>query len=357
MKQPVTVCMEKPVLSSPETQIAILANSLVRDKKPTVIPVFFSFFACPFRCIFCAQTAQTGQNELPERRIVPHLIHVLRQALSRNPSLDEVALYGGTFTMWPISLQIECLRLIRRLCGPAVRIRCSTRPDALPPALLRRLATEGMTLIEVGVQTFSDGALAAVRRGYDGDGARRGCREVLAAGLELGIQLMPGLPGGTREDFLADVRAALALGACCLRFYPCLVMSGTQLADWWRQGRYAPWKVADAVAALGRGLALAWAADVPVIRIGLAPGPDLQAAILDGPWHPSLGSLVQAEALACLVEDRAGGRAPRSLHLPAACRGFMGAADSPVRRRLAGAGLFNTDIVWHDGRGAWLKFG
>jgi histone acetyltransferase (RNA polymerase elongator complex component) len=349
--------MEKPVLSSPETKIAILANTLIRNKKPTVIPAFFSFFACPFRCIFCAQTAQTGQDELSEHQIVPHLARVLQQALSRNPSPDEVALYGGTFTMWPISLQIECLRLIRRLCGKTVRIRCSTRPDALRPEILHRLAAEGMTLIEVGVQTFSDGALAAVRRGYDGDGARRGCREVLAAGLELGIQLMPGLPGGTREDFLEDVRAALALGACCLRFYPCLVMSGTELADWWRQGRYAAWGLEDTVAVLGRGLALAWAAGVPVIRVGLAPGPALRAAILDGPWHPSLGSLVQAEALACLVEDRADGRAPRSVHLPAACRGFMGAADSPVRRRLAGAGLFNADIVWHDDSGAWLEFG
>jgi histone acetyltransferase (RNA polymerase elongator complex component) len=310
---------------------------------------------CPGRCVFCAQNLQTGQRQAVAERVLAHLRDVLR-SLPEDGAPCDIAFYGGAFTLWPPALQLDCLRVIRQRCGASVFARCSTRPDALDHAWLEQLHGHGMRLIELGVQSFDDAALSAAERGYAGSAAVEGCRRVRAAGLACGVQLMPGMPGVDPDVFLRDVAVALAEGAACLRFYPCLVLEGTRLADWWREGRFTPWDMDTTVRVLGRALAMAWAAQTPVIRMGLAPGRELEAAVLAGPWHPSLGSLVQAEAMAVTVESLAAGFRPVALRLPAACRGFMGGRDKPIWERLSRIGLFRDAVLWHDDRRGELVF-
>ena len=346
--------MEFADLSSLTRQTVKFFTGIRLEKKTPVIPVFFPFMGCPHRCLFCAQTAQTGQSALSPDAAGARLAAVAPD-LARRHSPYEVAFYGGTFTLWPQTLQGACLHVARS--NPhCVAARCSTRPDAVEPGDLRRLRRCGLSLIELGVQSFDDAALHAVQRGYTGASALAACGRVREAGCALGVQLMPGMPGVTPEIFLRDVAQALAAGASCLRFYPCLVLAQTPLAELWQQGRYTPWDLETTIRTLGQALALTWAAEVPVIRMGLATSPGLDDAILAGPRHPSLGSLVQAEALAHTVEELTAARRPRTLHLPRQCQGFVGGADSPVRQRLARAGLFSSDVLWHDSDRAMLIF-
>jgi len=347
--------METADLSSPSRQTVKFFTGIREKKKYSVIPVFFPFMGCPGRCVFCAQSIQTGQSPDLAGRALEHLRAVLR-ALPGDGSACDVALYGGTFTLWPSALQLDCLRLIRRLGGASVSVRCSTRPDALDVIWLEQLREHGLGLVEVGVQSFDDAALRTVARGYTGAEAVAGCRRVRATGLTCGVQLMPGMPGVGPDVFLHDVAVALAEGAACLRFYPCLVLEGTRLADWWREGRYTPWDVDTTVRVLGQALAMAWAAEVPVIRVGLAPGLELEAAVLAGPWHPALGSLVQAEALAWTLESLAADSHPEALYLPTACRGFMGGRNGRIWERLSRIGLSKNAVLWHDDRYGSLVF-
>ena len=76
----------------------------------------------------------------------------------------------------------------------------------------------GIDLVELGIQSFDDKALSLSRRGYTGKDAEAGCLAVTEAGLRLGIQLLPGMPGSSPDIFLADVRKALSLSPACLRF-------------------------------------------------------------------------------------------------------------------------------------------
>jgi Histone acetyltransferase len=327
-----------------------------------IVPFFFPFMGCEERCIFCAQHRQSGAVPLQESEVLEQV----KTRLADIPSgeLAEIAFYGGSFTLWSRSVQHACLEAVAAL-GHS-RVRCSTRPaafsgrgearDPLDPAWLEHLYGLGMRCIELGIQSFDDAALRNARRGYAGSDALRGCGVVLTAGMHLGVQLMPGMPGVTPAVFLRDVATALGAGARFVRFYPCLVIEGTPLAALWRAGRFTPWDLETTVDTLAEALVMCWDADVPVIRMGLAPGEDLANSVLAGPWHPSLGSLVQAEALGVQVARHMQGRERAALALPRRCQGFAGDKRAGLRRRWRQLGISSEQVTWHDGREGVLHF-
>jgi len=261
----------------------------------------------------------------------------------------ELAYYGGTFTAlpspWPerfLDLAAE-LRTLGRVC----RVRCSTRPDAVTPALLASLRARGLDLIELGVQSFSDAALAASRRGYDGATALAACRMVRAAGLGLGVQLLPGMPGmeGPQglKAFARDIATVTGLAPESapelVRLYPCLVLEGTELAGLWRAGSFTPWTLPDTVDALARALRSLWAAGIPAARLGLAEQAGL--AVLAGPRHPAIGQMARARALLLHVRGLlAALPAPAStLYVPKRWQGEVLGQGNALRAEYAGLGL------------------
>ncbi len=319
-----------------------------------IIPVFLPFLGCPGHCVYCAQDRQTGEGASEN---VCDILEKACAATSEMPPCRpgegrELAFYGGTFTAIPPSDRKSCLDFLCRLRreGRITRARCSTRPDALAPEVLEELRQNGVDLVELGIQSFDDDALALSRRGYSGRAAEEGCRKVLEAGLALGVQLLPGMPGSTPDVFLADVKKALSLSPSCLRFYPCLVPEGTVLARWYREGRYAPWTTEETVKTLGEALRLAWQADVSVIRLSVAPEPAFDATLLAGPRHPALGALIQAEALLLSAEDAVHrlGHAPVRLTLPRFCQGFMYGDKGTLKARWQSLGLTPENIVFDE---------
>lgn len=355
---PVTMSNHFTKFSDATESIRIVPHLPLKERH-AVIPFFLPFAGCPHRCLFCDQDKQTGRTAKVDTLSFSESLAKLFFNISARKRKEDTAsgnepadlgFYGGTFTLLPVERQMACLRLAAacKARGLVNRVRCSTRPDALDPAHLERLGQAGLDRVEVGVQSFADGSLAASRRGYTGEQALIGCEAVKAAGLELGIQLLPGMPGSTPESFLADVATSLALGPACLRFYPCLVIRDTPLAELWRQGRYAPWETDCAVQTLGRGLAAAWRAGIPVIRLSLAPEPALDAAVLAGPRHPALGAIIQGEALFTTLAEhiRSVGRAPDVVMLPKRCQGFFFGHQGTLRPRWKSLGVDPARVIW-----------
>ena len=332
-----------------------------QKRAKSVHPVFLPFSGCPMHCVYCAQDRQTGTDI--SGGLAPILAETESALMALPPCSEgrsrELAFYGGTFTALPAEERRACLAMLDRLreAGRVTHARCSTRPDALSPAIFDELEAHGIDLIELGIQSFDSAALAASRRGYDGGTALRACRMVQEAGFELGIQLLPGMPGSSPEVFIKDAEQALALHPSCLRFYPCLVPAGTVLARWLEEGRYSPWSLEETVATLGRALARAWQEKVPVIRLSVAPEPAFDAAVLAGPRHPALGALIQAEALLVSVQDAMQklGRTPQALLLPRSCQGFMYGERASLKHRWAALGLGPERIFFTDGEQAELR--
>ncbi|MDD4702572.1 MAG: radical SAM protein [Desulfovibrio sp.] len=344
-----------------------------RQQGHTLIPLFIPFSGCPVRCVFCAQDVQTGLAACMDAAtpaaaapVLPAstLANLLDQARENLESRSarglppaELAFYGGTFTAMPLPEQSACLDLAQEALerGWIHSFRCSTRPDCVDAPVLARLRAAGCGCVELGVQSFANEALVASKRGYDGKTALRACALVKEAGLTLGVQLLPGMPGHTPAEFLDDVPLALAAGADMLRFYPCLVLEGTALARMWRQGLYSPWGLEDTLNCLARGWLLAQKAGVPVIRMGLAPEASLDAAVLAGPVDAALGSRVMARALLLAVRQQleqmpaASTAAPaptvaaqpvlRALCVPPSCQGYVWGLRGELRLAWANLGL------------------
>jgi histone acetyltransferase (RNA polymerase elongator complex component) len=274
----------------------------------------------------------------------------LQERAARLAEAVEVAFYGGTFSGQSETIQEACLSFLKpwRDQGVVAAIRCSTRPDALSAGQLARLKDLGLGTVELGIQSFSSRALSAARRGYTGRQALDACSLVREAGLSLGVQLMPGMPGVDGAAFQADTRQALAVGAAFLRVYPCLVLEGTELARAWRKGDYAPWSLEHAVRELALALLTAGKAGIPIIRMGLPLDANFTPHILAGPAHPALGAIVQAEALHRYIHVHAGGRRVTALRLPVSCRGFFWGNGGAMCERWAALGLHKGNVVWED---------
>lgn len=374
--------------SSPESRPALpMAARDTRSRSPlsvampwpgvaprrAIVPVFLPFLGCPRRCLFCAQEAQTGRRAATGADMVA-LLAAARAMLERRAALGlapaELAFYGGTFTALPREALDRCLAFAARARGDGLipSFRCSTRPDAVDAAVLDRLAHAGCATVELGVQSFSATALALARRGYGRARARRACALVAASGLELGVQLLPGMPGVSPAEFLHDVGAALELGARALRFYPCLVLERTGLAALWRAGLFEPWELEETLETLARGWLLARRGGAAVLRMGLAPGAELARALLAGPWHPALGARVLGRALARAVRELLRGidgmRGPASdtargpgrrvlLEVPACCQGHFWGHAGELKPRWAGLGIGPEAVRYV--RGPWLR--
>lgn len=285
-----------------------------------VMPVFMPFAGCPGRCVYCAQNLATGEAMASPDKAFERCRELLAGLAERPGPARELAFYGGTFTALPSGWPERFLSLARpyKEQGLISRVRCSTRPDAVDGEILTNLKKQGLDLVELGIQSFDPEVLDAAGRGYGPETAHAAAKAVKSAGLALGVQLLPGLPGMDKAVFENDVAEAVRLEPECARLYPCQVIEGTALAEAWRAGEYSPWDLAGTIERLGAAVLEFWRAGVRVIRVGLAPEPDLDASVLAGPRHPALGQLARSRALYLHIAQKVLelGRAPEKLEIP-----------------------------------------
>jgi histone acetyltransferase (RNA polymerase elongator complex component) len=231
--------------------------------------------------------------------VLQTLTRDLETRAARGQKNLSLAFFGGTFTALQADWQSRFLDLARRFQsrGLVSHVRCSTRPDWINPDHLAWLKAQGLNMVELGVQSFSPDVLHRSERGYSGETARMACEMIDRSGLELGVQLMPGLPGSTAQSWLADVEQTRGLKPKAVRIYPCLVLRDTPLAESYHRREFRPWSLKRTIWVLGQALLIFWKEGIPVIRIGLAPEQDLITAIEAGPWHPALGQMAKSLAL------------------------------------------------------------
>ncbi len=265
--------------------------------KPLIVPFFVSHQGCPHQCIFCDQVKIAGNGNIPSAAELLGRIAAYRASGGGRPV--EVAFYGGTFTGLPESTITRLLQPLQPLLarGEIRTIRVSTRPDAVDPAIAGYLGRMGVGTVELGVQSMDDHVLALAGRGHTAGHTVEACRILKEAGLAVGMQLMPGLPGDTPEKALASLHRVLELRPGFLRIYPALVIDGTGLAALHAAGGFTPLSLDEAVCLCKIMLHAALAAEVPVIRIGLQATAEMDSpgTVLAGPYHPAFRQLVEAE--------------------------------------------------------------
>ncbi len=215
-----------------------------------------------------------------------------------------VAFFGGSFTCLPEPVQNRYLDAVQPYLqeGRIEGIQLSTRPDYIDDHILQNLKHKGVTLVELGAQSLDDEILVRSGRGHTVADVENASRLIRQHDIDLGLQMMIGLPGDTKAKALHTAEQIVAFGASCTRIYPTLVVDGTALADDYRNGRYTPLSLEEAVDWCKELYGYFQSAGVMVLRMGLHPTKDLREGehLLAGPFHVSFKELV----LTALWHDR-----------------------------------------------------
>ena len=238
---------------------------------------------CPGKCIYCPTYTATPQSYTPESPAVLRAINCeydarkqvelrLRILTKMEHPTDKVELIimGGTFLASPVDYQYEFIRdCFDALNGTQsgsleeaqrynenARHRCvglciETRPDWCRQEDIDRMLEFGATRVELGVQTLDDKIYELVGRGHKVKDVVDATRLLKEHGLKVHYHWMPGLPGSNTEHDLELSKMMFndnRFKPDGLKLYPTMVVAGTELERWQREGRYKPYDNDEMVA-------------------------------------------------------------------------------------------------------------
>jgi histone acetyltransferase (RNA polymerase elongator complex component) len=263
------------------------------------IPIFIPELACPFQCAFCNQEKISGHNLIPGDNEIIRTIQEHLNSFKEENRFVEVAYFGGSFTGIPFGQQQHFLGLVQPFIktGSVQSIRLSTRPDYIGENILTMLKKYNVGTIELGAQSLDDEVLLKSHRGHTAKQVEDASKLIHKFGFKLGLQMMIGLPGDSLEKSLFTAKKIVELGADNTRIYPALVIRDTAMHLWYKQGKYSPLSLEEAVNWTKEILPVFENAGINVIRVGLHPSEGLTdgGELIAGPFHISFKELVLTE--------------------------------------------------------------
>jgi histone acetyltransferase (RNA polymerase elongator complex component) len=268
-----------------------------KNKSPLVIPVFIMNSGCKHRCSFCNQKITAGNY--PEKITKDYFDSEVHAYLSRNKDKSkkvEIAFFGGNFTGVDAEYQENLLFWAKAFIekGLVDAIRISTRPDYISEDQLSLLRKYKVETVEIGGESFVDSVLQNAERGHSAADIEQAVTILKNNGFKTGLHLMAGLPGDTSQGFMYSIEKTVELKPDTVRIHPVLVLRGTKLADEFEAGHYNPLQLSDAVILCKMAWEKLSHAGIRIIRMGVQTTPEMETegAIVAGPVHPALGTLV-----------------------------------------------------------------
>ena len=280
--------------------------------KHSNISIFIPHVGCPHQCSFCDQRTISGAQHLPDGDEVRA---VCEKALAevRSPEDTEIAFFGGSFTAIPRDYMTELLDAAKDFVGAGKfrGIRCSTRPDCIDFDVLGILARSGVTAIELGAQSMSGRVLEMNERGHSAEDVENAAAMIKQWGFELGLQMMIGLYGSTREDELLTMQKIAEICPDTVRIYPTVILRGTRLAELLESGEYVPMSFDEVVDIAASGLVMFEGSGIRVIKCGLHASEFVERDMVGGFYHPAFRELCEGMIyrynMSFQIEQSAGG--------------------------------------------------
>ncbi len=248
----------------------------------TTITVLTKPHPCPGHCIFCPTEEGLPQSYLSDepgaRRGVEHAFDPYTQVSSRLKALHEVGhptdkiellILGGSWSAYPAKYRewfirrcFEALNLENpeddqgEVSLASVQERNSrgkhrnvglvveTRTDLITREHLIELRRQGVTKLQLGVQSMDNHILELNHRGHDSQATEKAVSLIRSAGYKVVVHWMPNLLGATidsdRQDFARLWREG-GVNPDELKIYPCQLLRNAELFQYWQRGEYKPY--------------------------------------------------------------------------------------------------------------------
>jgi elongator complex protein 3 len=264
----------------------IITQILKRRKTRTlsgvsVIAIMTKPLPCPGTCIYCpgqdsqprkkAAQSYTGQEPAAMRSIHNNYDPFLQvqsrindlEAIGHEVDKIELIIMGGTFLSTDLMYQEEFIkgalegiidqkvntleeakRLAERSKRRVIGITIETRPDYCKEEDIDRMLNYGTTRVEIGIQTLYDEIYELVKRGHSSFDSKEAIRIAKDAGLKVNAHIMPNLPSASIEtdiEMFDSLFSNAFYRPDMLKIYPTIVVKGTELYNWWKDGKYLPY--------------------------------------------------------------------------------------------------------------------
>lgn len=228
--------------------------------------------------------------------------------LQRNNLQAEIAFFGGSFTAVDKDYRRELLlaasEYVSEFPDQYGGIRCSTRPDCIDEGIMDELRLFGVTAVELGAQSMNDEVLRANLRGHTAEDVRRASKLIKAYGMELGLQMMTGLYMDKPEYCLDTAKQFAELSCDTVRIYPTVILKGTMLDELREKGLYDSFSFEETVELCAMLMDFFDSVNIPVIRLGLHAGEEVERQMTGGVYHPALGEVVESRRMLHLMLEK-----------------------------------------------------
>ncbi|MFO0877029.1 MAG: TIGR01212 family radical SAM protein [Gemmataceae bacterium] len=183
-------------------------------------------------CVFCDNRSFSPNRRLPRTTVSSQVERGIAILSHRFKAAKFIAYFqAGTNTHAPV----EKLRKLytEALADPRiVGLAVGTRPDSLPDPVLDLLEEFGRRLpvwLEMGLQTIHNRSLDWMNRGHHVDAFYDAVARCRGRALELGVHLILGLPGESREEMLATADVLAGLPIHTIKLHNLYVVRNTPL--------------------------------------------------------------------------------------------------------------------------------
>lgn len=198
-------------------------------------------FTCPNRdgtkgrggCIYCNNTSFSPKTGINGTSVTQQLADGKKFFSRKYPNMRYLAYFQSYTNTYGdidhlISLYQEALEV-----EDVVGLIIGTRPDCMPDDLLRHLAdinSKTPVIIEYGAESSHNITLDAINRCHTWQQTVDAVMRTHGAGLTVGLHLILGLSGESKEMMLQTVDRISALPIDCVKFHQLQIIRGTRLA-------------------------------------------------------------------------------------------------------------------------------
>ena len=198
---------------------------------------------CKQACHYCDFHFSVNQQVKPEMLAAISKEIVLQKDYLSGELIETVYFGGGTpsvLTQAELSLILDTIHSTHRLAG-YTEITLEANPDDLTPLRLKDLRAAGVNRLSIGIQTFDTGRLKFLNRVHDGAAAIKSFADAREAGFDnISIDLIYAIPGETTEQWLNDIREAIALNPEHISCYSLTIEDKTAFGKWAATGKLKP---------------------------------------------------------------------------------------------------------------------
>lgn len=324
--------LEKGEIKEDENLFRLMRKRDVRTLSGVaVISVLTKEYPCPGKCVYCPTEKGMPKsylsNEPAVMRAVVCEFDPFKQVALRLKALYnnghptdkcELIVMGGTWSCLPLEYQEEFLKRCydgfnsssssnlleaqkknEKADHRVVGLTLETRQDHVDAEEVERMRNYGATRVELGVQTVYDDILKLNKRGHTVKETINATKLYKDAGFKVTYHLMPNLPGSDLNkdyEMFKEIFSNPDFQPDQIKIYPCVVVKGAELYDWWKAGKYKPYTTEELVQLLTK---IKKGVIPPYVRIARLIRDIPQESIEAGSTVSNLRQLLANEGVKC----------------------------------------------------------